>query len=379
MISEDEYLERVVAGIQSIATAGTDAEVSWNEKIGGRQFDVVVRFTFALVRYLALIEVKNHTRKTEVHDIEAFITKAGDKRGNKTMFVNSAGYQAGAIEVAQRHGIDLFTVTFDQSTVDYPEDASFVTITKKGHEDVKPTFFIGRQQRVTRVVGVKLLYLNGFAREVPSETSQLQYYMAKTHLEDGRTLDSAIRNGQLPRPDISAQVTHRISFQPAQAMTPPDDHFFPAGMLTAVECKVEGGLASPLMGNAIVDPGIFTAPVIYTNIVTGEAQSFPLHMLPLGIKRVKQSQFYFLDHPVRYYFCEAVRGDLVSWRLIESFQNGELIRVRFTQNVKYSHFYIPVADRKILKRLKARLKEVLALEERDRLGRGSSRSASLRR
>ena len=42
MIGEDEYLERIVAGIHAITTS--DADVSWNEVINGRQFDVVARF-----------------------------------------------------------------------------------------------------------------------------------------------------------------------------------------------------------------------------------------------------------------------------------------------------------------------------------------------
>lgn len=113
MISDEEYLERLVAGIQSVATRDTFTAVNWNEKISGRQFDVVVRFEMALVRYLVLIEVKNHTRKTEARDIEAFITKAGDKHANKIIFVNRAGYQREALEVARRHGVELFSISFD--------------------------------------------------------------------------------------------------------------------------------------------------------------------------------------------------------------------------------------------------------------------------
>ena len=42
MVSDDEYLERIVAGIQTVTTDGAD--VTWNETLNGRQFDVVVRF-----------------------------------------------------------------------------------------------------------------------------------------------------------------------------------------------------------------------------------------------------------------------------------------------------------------------------------------------
>lgn len=40
MITDDEYLERIVAGIQAATTSG--AEVTWNEIIDERQFDVCV-------------------------------------------------------------------------------------------------------------------------------------------------------------------------------------------------------------------------------------------------------------------------------------------------------------------------------------------------
>ena len=52
MISEDEYLERIVAGIHAV-TRGS-ANVSWNEIINGRQFDVAVRFTLGTLSYLVL-------------------------------------------------------------------------------------------------------------------------------------------------------------------------------------------------------------------------------------------------------------------------------------------------------------------------------------
>ncbi|MDM7930031.1 hypothetical protein [Blastomonas fulva] len=50
MISDDEYLERIVAGIHAVTTEAAD--VTWNETINGRQFDVVVRFVVGTLRYL---------------------------------------------------------------------------------------------------------------------------------------------------------------------------------------------------------------------------------------------------------------------------------------------------------------------------------------
>jgi hypothetical protein len=106
MISDDEYLERIVAGIHAVSTDGAD--VRWNDVINGRQFDVVVRFKLGTLNYLVLVEVKNRIRKAQAEDLDAFVTKAHDQNANKAVFVTAAGFQEGAVAVAKRHGIDLF-------------------------------------------------------------------------------------------------------------------------------------------------------------------------------------------------------------------------------------------------------------------------------
>src|SRR3546814_18495417 len=91
MIKEDEYLERVVAGIHAVSSG--DAEVIWNESINGRQFDVVVRFQLGTLAYLVLVEVKNRSRRASAQDVEAFVTKARDQQASKAVFVTVAGFQ----------------------------------------------------------------------------------------------------------------------------------------------------------------------------------------------------------------------------------------------------------------------------------------------
>lgn len=100
MITEDEHLERVVAFIQAATTVG--AEIQWNEKIEGRQFDVAVQFRLESLRYLAIFEVKNKTHKTPAEALDAFVTKARDQKANKMVLVSASGFQAGALTVARR-------------------------------------------------------------------------------------------------------------------------------------------------------------------------------------------------------------------------------------------------------------------------------------
>lgn len=363
MLSEDEFLERLVAGIQSVATPATVTDVHWNEKIGGRQFDVVVRFRLALTRYLVLIEVKNHKRKTEVQDVEAFVTKARDKQADKIIFVNKAGYQEGALDVARRHNMELFSITFDAQKLDLSTTAPHLLLSKKsrtGEPVPSPTLFLGERERVNVVVSALLVYANGRQHQIPDEPSQMTYYFKRTRCADGRALMDLVR-GTLPTPEINQTVPHRIVVDPPQRITPPDEYFYPRGTITAIECEVEGNYCRSIEGNVRIEPGAFAPPVIYKNALTGEELSFPMHMLPLGNGRVEPSRFYFMENPLRYFYCAAAHGNLVSWRLIESFQAGELVRVDFRQDMKYARHYIPVTDSKIVQRLHGRLRDLEAL------------------
>lgn len=187
MIAEDEYLERVIAGIHSATSA--DADVRWNETINGRQFDVVVRFQLGTLHYLVLIEVKNRIRPASASDVEAFVTKARDQNASKAVFVTAAGFQEGALGVARRHGVDLFTVLFDQSEVDLAPAGSFAL--RKGPPPPGPvelSLAVGEPQLVTVVEEARLMYVDGRSFDLPSEASQMTYYAEKSMLSDGRTL-----------------------------------------------------------------------------------------------------------------------------------------------------------------------------------------------
>lgn len=369
MISDDEYLERLVAGIQSFTTTDTTTAVNWNEKINGRQFDVVVRFELALVRYLVLIEVKNHTRKTEARDIEAFITKARDKQADKIIFVNKAGYQSEALEVARRHGVELFSTSFDAEKSELSTTAPYLLLSKTNGEPVpRPTLSLGERERVNVVATATLVYTDGERHEVPPEPSQMTYYLRRTKCSDGRALLDLIAD--LPSPDVKHTLSHRIPVKPPLKIVPPDSYFYPAGSIVAIECEIEGAFGRPIEGNVRIDPSAFAPPVIYTNVLTSEKLSLPMHELPLGERRVEQSRFYFMDHPLRYFYCANISGDLVSWRLIESFQDGNLVRVDFRQDMKYARYYIPVVDKRIQKRLHGRLKDLEALSLKERISHG---------
>ena len=362
MIGEDEYLERIVAGIHAVTTS--DAEVSWNELINGRQFDVIVRFALGTLRYLVLIEVKNKTRRASAQDLDAFVTKARDQNSNKTVFVSAAGFQSGAVEVAKRHGVDLFKVSFDEAQLELSTTSGFLAI-RRGeapHPRVDvPTLSIGDPEPVLLIEGVTLGFNGGRRYALPAEQSQMTYYVGKTMFDDGSTLKDAMDRHTFGPVDMDRTRNETIKLRPPRWIAPPDIYYFSAGKLQAIECAIAIRKARLISGNVRIDPDAFRPPVIYTNVTTGTVDRFSLDQLPLGTGPVSAGRFYFLLHPLRYYHCAAARDGLVTWDMIESFQNGEKMSGSFTQSTDYAAHYIPVTDKEIVTRLDWRLEDYRAL------------------
>jgi hypothetical protein len=364
MTSDDEYLERIVAGIQSVTTRCAD--VNWNEVLNGRQFDVVVRFKLGTLRYLVLVEVRNRSRKVEASDMDAFVLKARDQNANKSVFAAAAGFQEGAKTVARRHGVDLFTVTFDQSAPAIARDAAMIAIRKKGApKPIQPSFHFGEPRLIRNVEDATLVYADGKEIEIPSEPSQMNYYGQQTKMPDGSSLSDLIESAPLAPVELGQSRKETIRVDPPQRIEPPDTHFFPSGVITAVKCTMSGRQGVPIRGNTRVDPNLFAHPVICTNVLAGETSRFAIDQLPLGVRRVSPGKFYFIYHPLNYYYCDRIQSDQVRWHLVESFQNGQKLTGTFTQNIKHSTSYIPVSDKVVLKRLQLRLEEYLQRAAKD--------------
>jgi hypothetical protein len=360
MISEAEYLERLVAGIQAATSAG--AEVRWNESINGRQFDVVVRFQLGTLHYLVLIEVKNRTRAASAGDVEAFVTKARDQNASKAVFVTAAGFQEGAVAVAGRHGVDLFTVTFDDEEVDLSTTGSFAfKRVREAAEPVELELGVGEPRLVTVIEDARLEFTGGGRFDLPSEASQMTYYAERTMLSDGRTLGQLMCSVPGWAPDLDETNRKEIAVDPPLRVQPPDTYFFPEGELCRIELTIAGRMSRPLAGNVLIEPSSFRCPVVYTNVLTGETSRYTLDQLPLNTAPAAPGRFYFQLHPLRYFYCASRNGALLTWHLVESFQSGQLIRTTYTQQSDYGSFYIPVRDKAILKRLEGRLRDYLSI------------------
>jgi len=115
-----------------------------------------------------------------MEDVDAFVTKARDNNVNKAVMVTWAGFQSGAIEVAKRHGIDLFTVSFKTGEFELPPATMYVQLTRQGVPREPPVMTFGEPTLTANFDAAWLNYEDGATAQVPNEPSQMAYYPSST-------------------------------------------------------------------------------------------------------------------------------------------------------------------------------------------------------
>ena len=363
MISDSEYIERIVKGIHALNNP--DATVDWNVQIEGRQFDVVMKFTKGAYRFLVLIEVKDWTKSISAEQIEAFITKANDKLANKIVFVTKSGYQSGAISVAKRHGVDLFQLRFKPGNL-AKDGRSFLLLKKMpdgsmkslgvrtARDNPEQRLSLGDPTPINAIEECLLNYADGTQIALPNESSQMQYYVEKTKMSDGRSLDDVI--GEILKEDSFGRPTKKeYRFTKQTQLSPPDSYFIKSGIIESISIEYTTTSGTPIYGNTSIEPTSIAPIAEYENAITSERIETDVSVLPVGEELPEPGQFYFSYHPLRYFYCESFENNIVGLVLVESFQSGHLFRLRAKQDVKYFWQYIKVTDKTILKRLEGRL------------------------
>src|SRR6187431_1595578 len=77
---------------------------------GRYRIDITVRFRALDVEFLVLVECKDHTRPVEREEVQILADKKRAAGAHKGMLFSTNGFQRGAIEYAQKHGIALVRV-----------------------------------------------------------------------------------------------------------------------------------------------------------------------------------------------------------------------------------------------------------------------------
>ena len=337
-----KYFERVVAAIHHAESKG--ATVIWNDIIQGRQFDVTVRFKFGLHDYLTVIECKNYSKKIAVEKIDALVTKARDVNADKAIVVSSSGFQSGCFDVAKRHGIKLLTLN-EKINTNIDDLIAYVTPALNIY-DVRLKLANSSQYFMFEDIGGKLQYLMDKTRIVAGELSQ--------------SPNQIIYDWQKSGPNLLTDKENDIT------ILFPDNTF--ANIPNEKPLKATSLLFKCKFYEAFVAKGLFLDNHIRQGINTSyelldEGGNITHSISPSEFKigfdtKLEVGKFY--ENPKMYssYFCEKVENDSVSWVLIESYQHGNLLQARFTQNVKCSSYYLEITDKKKISKLKLMLEKL---------------------
>lgn len=338
--SKWEYFERLVAAVHQAADAGAD--VKWNETINGRQFDVTIRFRKGLYDHLTVVECKNFEKPVPVEKIEAFVTKSRDVNANVAVLASTSGFQSGAREVALRHNITLLQVT--------------------SSEDVDPVIFgakWGDPIDALQIEEVTLEFVGGEMKALPSRGNVLTYYANHTTLERAgaaTTLNLLIEAWLQPRKWNVANGEHIIPILDGTVVTGPQDGVIPLKQLASIRIQTLITKTRTLHGPNMFDPSFMLPDVRVQNVNTGEIKTFKYRDLALGIDTAfLPGKFYEAPELGYYYFCERVRDGIAEVWMVESFQHGQLVQVKFTTEAKDGKLYIPVTDKSTIDRLQRRL------------------------
>jgi len=77
---------------------------------GDYVIDVVATFSALGAKFVVLVECKHHNRKIERQDVQVLHSKLQSLGAHKGMLFSVSGFQSGAVEYAEAHGIALVEV-----------------------------------------------------------------------------------------------------------------------------------------------------------------------------------------------------------------------------------------------------------------------------
>jgi hypothetical protein len=345
-----KHFERLIAAIHAAANRG--ANVKWNDSINGRQFDVTIRFKQGLYEYLTVIECKDYARPVPVDKVEAFVTKSQDVGAHHGVLASSSGFQGGALDAAKKHNITLIHVT-----PSYDVDLSPFGARWNG------------ETHALHIQSISFEYTDGETKRLPQEAHALTYYVNQIALDWGRervSLANVIQRYsiQFINGRMEAYADRVISCPLACRVISPDDGEIPLKLLARIHVRAGMTNAKIVVGPTMFDPYLLTPDVKVINVLSGEEQTFTQYGLELGHNTVLEvGKFYENPTLAIYYYCKQIQGSIVSWYVVESYQLGQLLQAKFTQETKYAGYYVEVTDRDVLSRLQRRLNQLNELDK----------------
>jgi hypothetical protein len=326
--------ERLVATLHRADATGT--EVHWNEKISGRQFDVVIRFSVGAYRYLTVVECKDQDRSVPVCDVEAFVIKARDAGADKAVVVSRSGFQEGAFDIAKRHNIELFSLT-------YIEEVSEELLS----EDLIPSIRVYDARFFATDIARWIVLPEDRGLPAYLETHLLVSIRGKqtTLLE---LIDSTFNAAGL-RPTSSPSTRTATLEEGSTAYFP---HLRQTHPVNALEFtyKLDSLRALKQPG---IDPTLVSGTYEYRDLRTGQVRRFPKYALQLEYDTVFREGTFYFEPTLEYsYYCHRLKGSQARMFLVESYQHGTLVQVIMTMDTKFQRRYVEITDADEIQRLR---------------------------
>jgi hypothetical protein len=323
-----KQFERLVAAIHQAETQG--AQVTWDDKINGRQFDVTIRFKLGIHEYLTVIECKDYLGKVSVEKVEALVTKSHGVNANKTIMVSSNGYQSGCFDVATRYGISLLTLN-QKIEIDIDDLV----------DSIIPAL---------NIFSVKLILKDSTEYLLEEEGGKLAYLMNNIEISASNwrsTPNVIITQWQLNTPELNSydekEATVAVPIG-STAKIPFENDLAVTGIKFKYKLTDAFKTNKPTLDMAtleslgtkyeLIDE---TGKVINTTSISDLSVGFDTELKP--------GRFYFSPSVGYYYYCDKVIGDLVYFVLVESYQHGSLIQAKYTQKLEWSKKYVEVTDK----------------------------------
>lgn len=337
-----QRFEKLVAAVHRAEMKG--AEVTWNETLAGRQFDVVVRFKAGLYEYLTVVECRDRKKPLSVDNVDGLVTKAKDVGANKAVLVSASGFQSGCMEVAKRHGVELFTL----------RELEEVPVEKLGN-----VFF-------------PVLNFHAFVLQCPKERvalpeqrNILPFLIRDSKIRTDRTeisMDNLLDklHDSLMRTAEPQAKTFKYKFPPFTVVEMAD---IKSGntleriklWVTGMEFKYQVVEGRHWLGIGL-DPYLLAKQYEFRNELSGEAKRMGLGDLEVGHDTVFQAgHFYYNCHNQFRYYCRTVEGDLITLTMLEAYQHGRHMQATFTVLRENANAYLEVEDGEEVKRLSAML------------------------
>lgn len=328
--------ERIVAAIHSSEMAGSN--ISLNEKIRGREFDVAIRFKKGLHNYLTLIECKHYGNPIPVEKVEAFITKSSDAGANKSIMFSSSGFQSGAILVATRHNVDLYTVSEEF----------------KIPEEIKT----GGTTEGINICDI-IFTIAGSEYSFPKENGRMEYIMKNSVLKNDFKTITVYNFIQGHINELFANSTYsekekEYIFQSGYKLTSPGIHEKgEVQKLKVIFKRMEFINLKP--DTPEMDAHLFEKMHMYYNLkneITGEDTSIMALDIALGFDtKIEVGKYYSNPHLGNNYYIESITDQIAKIYLLESYAKGNLFQVVYTQGIKYQSQFVAITNTEEILRL----------------------------